>query len=72
MTEKQQADQIYNSFYMITQEYTEEIVCSLLAKQCAILHVKEIISFGGKCETVSEELAFVRHWKSIKKILEAM
>ena len=35
-----EAKRIYDEFYIICQEYTEEIQCSIQAKKCALRHVE--------------------------------
>jgi len=37
MIPKEYAKQLFDKFYLICHEYTEEIQCSLQAKQCALL-----------------------------------
>lgn len=48
MTAKQYANELYNRFYAIIfergEEMSEEIVISLLAKECAKQAVKEILA----------------------------
>lgn len=43
MTSKEKAQELFDKYYIICQEYTEEIQCSIQAKQCALIAVDEII-----------------------------
>lgn len=59
MTPKDKAKELVDKYYIICQEFTEEIQCSIQAKQCALISVEEVIknSFPGviKC-----------HWEEVK------
>lgn len=43
MTSKQKADELFDKYYILCQEYTEEIQCSIQAKQCALIAVNEVL-----------------------------
>lgn len=60
MTPKEKAEEIFNDYYIICQEYTEEIQCSLQAKQCALIAVDEILKI-----TWVEE-----YWQEVKQEIE--
>lgn len=40
---KEKARELFDKFYIVCQEYTEEIQCHIQAKKCAIFAVDEII-----------------------------
>jgi hypothetical protein len=42
MTAKEKAQELFDKYYLICQEFTEEIQCSIQAKQCALIAVDEI------------------------------
>jgi hypothetical protein len=42
MTPKEKAQEIFDKYYIVCQEYTEEIQCSIQAKQCTLIAVNEI------------------------------
>ena len=46
MTPKEKAEEIFNDYYIICQEYTEEIQCSLQAKQCALKEIDNHIRYS--------------------------
>jgi hypothetical protein len=48
MTPKEKAIELVDKYYIICQEFTEEIQCSIQAKQCALIAVHEIISLVGR------------------------
>ena len=44
MTPKKKAQELFDKYYLICQEFTEEIQCSIQAKQCALVAVDDQIS----------------------------
>ena len=44
MTPKEKAEELVDKYYLICQEFTEEIQCSIQAKQCALVAVDDQIS----------------------------
>lgn len=44
MTPKKKAQELFDKYYLICQEFTEEIECSIQAKQCALIAVDDQIS----------------------------
>ncbi len=43
MTPKEKAQELFDKYYIICQEFTQEIQCGIQAKQCAIIAVDELI-----------------------------
>ena len=39
MTAKEKAKELFDKYYIVCQEYTEEIQCSIQAKECALIAV---------------------------------
>jgi hypothetical protein len=74
MTPQQHAQEIYNSFYAICAEYTEEIQCSLQAKQCAMWHVREKLKTASyqKLKFAGEGLSERGFYEQVQKHLEEM
>lgn len=58
MTPKEKAKELFDKYYIICQEYTEEIQCSIQAKQCALILVHEIIPRIG---------AYSNYWQEVKQ-----
>jgi hypothetical protein len=52
MTPELKAKELFDKYYFICQEFTEEIQCSIQAKQCALISVDEIISEAGDEYTI--------------------
>jgi hypothetical protein len=46
MSPQEKAKELFGKHYIICQEYTEEIQCSIQAKQCALALVQEIIKLN--------------------------
>lgn len=44
MTPKKKAQELFDKYYLICQEFTEEIQCSIQAEQCALIAVDDQIS----------------------------
>jgi hypothetical protein len=77
MTAKEKAKELFDKYYIVCQEYTEEIQCSIQAKECALIAVDEIIQqwevidtyiadFGGK---LNQSL---RYWQEVKQEIQAL
>jgi hypothetical protein len=43
MTAREKAIELVDKYYIICQEFTEEIQCSIQAKQCALIAVDEVL-----------------------------
>lgn len=49
MTPKQKAKELFDKYYIICQEFTQEIQCSIQAKQCALIAVELSLEYcNGK------------------------
>jgi hypothetical protein len=77
MTPKEKAKELFDKYYIVCQEYTEEIQCSIQAKECALIAVDEIIQqwevidtyiadFGGK---LNQSL---KYWQEVKQEIEKL
>ena len=77
MTPKEKAKKLFDKYYIVCQEYTEEIQCSIQAKECALIAVDEIIQqwevidtyiadFGGK---LNQSL---KYWQEVKQEIEKL
>jgi hypothetical protein len=44
MTPKEKAKKLFDRYYIVCQEYTEEIQCSIQAKECALIAVDELLT----------------------------
>ena len=74
---KEKAQELFDKFYIVCQEYTEEIQCSIQAKKCAIISVDLIIE---ELESYSDlesiivinnfsfsVIELISHWKEVKR-----
>jgi hypothetical protein len=49
MNPKDKAKELFDKYYIICQEFTEEIQCSIQAKQCALIAVELALEYcNGK------------------------
>ena len=48
MNPKEKANELFDKYYIICQEFTEEIQCSIQAKQCALIAVDEMLKQFNK------------------------
>jgi len=69
MTAKEKAKELFDKCYIVCQEFTEEIQCSLQAKQCALIAVDEILEILYNSEISIQEL---NYWKEVKTEIEQL
>lgn len=68
MTPKEKARELFDKFYIVYQEYTEEIQCSIQAKECAIIAVNEILNNGNlEYMKVEVKLNTELYWFEVKR-----
>ena len=65
MTPKEKAKELFDKYFVICQEFTEEIQCSIQAKQCALVTVDEIIN--SKHAWNKTKSVFVNYWQEVKQ-----
>lgn len=69
-----EAKRIYGIFYMTCSEYTEEIQCSLQAKQCGYILCNNIIFISKKRSTPKAislvDEAIIDYYEQVKKQIE--
>lgn len=66
MTPQEKAQEIFDKHYLICQDFTEEIQCSIQAKQCALVAVNEVL------KTRMFGLEFFYYWDNVKDAIEKM
>lgn len=64
MNAKERAKELVDRYYILCQEFTEEIQCSIQAKQCALIAVDEI---RDNISLISE---IQDYWIQVKKEIE--
>jgi predicted nucleotide-binding protein (sugar kinase/HSP70/actin superfamily) len=68
MTPKEKAQELFDKYYIICQEFTQEIQCSIQAKQCALIAVDEIL----KITWIDKFLTVEDYWKQVKHEIEIL
>ena len=63
MSPQEKAKELFGKHYIICQEYTEEIQCSIQAKQCALASVDEIIKY---VLPRYQDFTFALYWEEVK------
>ena len=65
LSAKEKAQELYDKYYIVCQEFTEEIQCSIQAKQCALVAVDEVLEMDLPIleEDVDE---FYDYWEQVK------
>lgn len=66
MTPKKKAQELFDKYYIICQEFTEEIQCSIQAEQCALVAVDQIIDDMHR----RYEIVDYRYWQEVKDEIE--
>jgi hypothetical protein len=67
MSPQEKAKELFGRHYIICQEYTEEIQCSIQAKQCALASVDEIIKY---VLPRYQDFTFALYWEEVKYEIE--
>jgi len=70
MTAKQNAQILFDNYYIVCQEFTEEIQCSIQAKQCALIAIDEVLSNDGWSSSREEWAIFKKYCEEVKKEIE--
>lgn len=67
MNPQEKAKELVDNYYIICQEYTEELQCSIQAKQCALNTVDEIIKSQKCCDECQMEGSIeMAYWHEVK------
>jgi hypothetical protein len=72
MTPQEKAKELFGKHYIVCQEYTEEIQCSIQAKLCALIAVDEIISADWYIPTFEDYKKWTSYWKEVKQEIEKL
>lgn len=67
MTPKEKAEKLFDKYYLICQDFTEEIQCSIQAKQCALIAVNEIFK-----EHYPQDAKRCEYWNKVKKQIQKL
>ena len=69
MKQKEKANELFDKYYIICQEFTEEIQCSIQAKQCALIAIDEIIQ---AMDSVMLPNPFKQYWNKVRQEIEKL
>jgi hypothetical protein len=65
-TPQEKAKELFDKFYIVCQEYTEEIQCSIQAKQCALIAVeneyhslRELLFNLRSCKVIESDVVYL-------------
>jgi hypothetical protein len=73
MTPQEKAKELFDKYYIICQEYTEEIQCSIQAKQCALITVDMVIECCRQYDELNETFVTqINHWQEVKQELDKL
>ena len=73
MTPKEKAKELFGKHYIVCQEYTEEIQCSIQAKQCALIAVNEIINSNPHSNPMNTYgFSTMQYWYELKQEIEKL
>lgn len=70
MTAVEKAQELFDKYYILCQEFTEEIQCSIQAKECALIAVDDILNnFGTLTEGKQHYAAYstIKFYKEVKQ-----
>jgi hypothetical protein len=71
MTPQEKAKEMLSKFYIICQEFTEEIQCSIQAQQCALIAVDEVLSIKKEIwDDFHRE--YFEYWQKVKAEIEKL
>ena len=72
MNPKEKANELLDKYYIICQEFTEEIQCSIQAKQCALIAVEEVRFFHDSLFYATEGSLFDDYLNKVKHEIEKL
>ena len=73
MTPKEKANELFDKYYIICQEFTEEIQCSIQAKQCALIAVDEIIKANPNSNPFNTDVvSTMNYWNEVRHEIEKL
>jgi nucleoside-triphosphatase THEP1 len=72
MTPKEKAQELFDKYYIVCQEFTEEIQCSIQAKQCALITVDEVMNADWYIPTFEDNKKWTSYWKEVEQEIEKL
>jgi hypothetical protein len=71
MTAQEKAKELFDNYYIICQEYTEEIQCSIQAKQCALIAVDELLKECWDHREIDLQAGY-DYWNEVKREIKKL
>lgn len=72
MTPQDKAQELFDNYYIICQEFTEEIQCTIQAKECALIAVEEVRFFHERLFYATEGSLFDDYLNKVKHEIEKL
>jgi hypothetical protein len=70
MTPKEKAKELFDKYYIVCQEYTEEIQCSIQAKECALIAVDLRLNGDFIFNSIEYGIDSLEYWQEVKQELQ--
>jgi hypothetical protein len=72
MTAKEKAKELFDKYYIVCQEYTEEIQCSIQAKECALIAVDLRLDGDFIFNSIEYGIDSLEYWQEVKQEIQAL
>jgi hypothetical protein len=70
MKPKEKAKELFDKYYIVCQEYTEEIQCSIQAKECALIAVDLRLNGDFIFNSIEYGIDSLEYWQEVKQELQ--
>jgi hypothetical protein len=70
MTAKEKAKELFDKYYIVCQEYTEEIQCSIQAKQCALIAVDLRLDGYFIFNSIEYGIDSLEYWQEVNQEIQ--
>jgi hypothetical protein len=70
MKPKEKAEELFDKYYIVCQEYTEEIQCSIQAKECALIAVDLRLDGDFIFNSIEYGIDSLEYWQQVKQELQ--
>jgi hypothetical protein len=70
MKPKEKAKELFYKYYIVCQEYTEEIQCSIQAKECALIAVDLRLNGDFIFNSIEYGIDSLEYWQEVKQELQ--
>jgi hypothetical protein len=70
MTAKEKAKELFDKYYIVCQEYTEEIQCSIQAKKCALIAVDLRLDGYFIFNSIEYGIDSLEYWQKVNQEIQ--